>query len=179
MFRKIASDEIQVGEIEENAPYYEGYDYSYAEVNGAEILSVGVYDAEGEDLVYYSIDGEEAELLGENEIILHYVPHREVCAITYVFDESQGTVEGPKEAQAGDEVTFNVSANLGSQIGKVRVNETEVQLDGDNSYTFTLEGETQIEVSFERPDTFDVTYFSLGNSGPICESSICANYRRE
>lgn len=66
--------DIQVGLIADHAPSFTNYTYEYATIgeDGPRVVSVGVYKIGDETFEYYSTDGKSAQLIGENEVVLHY-----------------------------------------------------------------------------------------------------------
>ena len=155
--------EIKTGIIEENLPEVPGYDFVNATLgeNGLEVVAVGLYQGDP----YYSIDGHFGVLLGSQNIYLNYSAQTETVPITYEYDESKGTVAGIDAAELGENVEFTVKPNAGNRISEIKVNNEILTIGtGQTKFSFTVSGETTVEITFETVAEFKVETVPLGEA---------------
>ena len=147
----VSEDNLEVGTITSKAPHYTNYTYQYATLEKEnadedapviEVVAVGVYEIAGERYEYYSADGESAQLIGDNQVVLHY--SKNALGITYTVspDEEAGGITGPDSAQAGTNVSFIVEPALGYKTADVKVNGESKFVAGQEVYTFTMPDNT-------------------------------------
>ena len=152
--------DIQVGLIADHAPSFTNYTYEYATIgeDGPRVVSVGVYKIGDETFEYYSTDGESAQLIGDNQVVLHY--SKNALGITYTVspDEEAGGITGPDSAQAGTNVSFIVEPALGYKTADVKVNGETVFVAGQEVYTFIMPNDSvEVEATFAEADSYMVT----------------------
>ena len=159
--------DLPVGTIADNAPEYENYTYEYATIgaNGAEVVAIGVYEIGDTRYEYYSTDGESAQLIGDNQVVLHYSKNALNISYSVTPEAEAGTIIGPSSAQAGTNVSFIVEPALGYKTADVKVNGNSVYVAGQEVYTFAMPNSaTTVEATFAVADSYTVTLNPLGNS---------------
>ena len=159
--------DLPVGTIADNAPEYENYTYEYATIStkGADVVAVGVYVIDGTRYEYYSTDGESAQLIEDNPVVLHYSQNALGIAYTVSPDPSYGTITGPETAEEGAKVSFVVEPALGYKTSDVQINGESVFVQGQNVYTFTMpDVAVKVSVTLAWADSYNVTLNPLGNS---------------
>lgn len=158
--------DLPVGVIADNAPSFQNYTYEYATLgeDGPRVVAVGVYKIGDQTFEYYSTDGQSAQLIGENSVVLHY--SKNALDIEYIVSSDQaGTITGPDSAQEGSNVSFVVKPALGYRTTDVKVNGDSIYVGAQEVYTFEMPNTTvKVEATFEKADSYTVTFNPLGNS---------------
>ena len=159
--------DLPVGTIADNAPAYPNYTYEYATLGeeGQKIVALGVYVIGDTTYRYYSTDGSSAQLIGDKEIVLHY--SKTPLNVTYKVgpEVNRGTVNGPSQAKAGENVEFTISPALGYEVDTVFVGEEKLEPSATGVYSFTMpEAETVVNISLKKAESYTVTLKPLGNS---------------
>lgn len=158
--------DLPVGVIADNAPSFQNYTYEYATLgeDGPRVVAVGVYKIGDQTFEYYSTDGQSAQLIGENSVVLHY--SKNALDIEYIVSSDQaGTITGPDSAQEGSNVSFVVKPALGYRTTDVKVNGDSIYVGAQEVYTFEMPNTTvKVEATFEKADSYTVTFNTLGNS---------------
>ena len=167
--------DLPVGTIADHVPDYPNYTYEYATLgeDGQRIIALGVYVIGDTTYKYYSTDGSSAQLIGNNEIVLHY--SKTPLSITYKVgpEENIGTVNGPSQATAGENVEFTISPALGYEVDTVSVGEENLEPSAIGVYSFTMpEAETEVNISLKKAASYTVTLKPLGNSANYDQHSL-------
>lgn len=158
--------DLPVGVIADHAPSFTNYTYEYATLgeDGPRVVAVGVYKIGDQTFEYYSTDGQSAQLIGENSVVLHY--SKNALDIEYIVSSDQaGTITGPNSAQEGSNVSFVVKPALGYRTTDVKVNGDSIYVDAQEVYTFEMPDKpVKVEATFAAADSYTVTLNPLGNS---------------
>lgn len=155
--------EISVGNIADNAPVIEGYEFVNAKVEDTIVSYLGVYNG----TTYYATEADNLSgvELGNSEVILYYQPKVTRYQITYDYNKSAGEVTGVKEIREGETLRVLVTPNKGYEISSVEANNHNVNPSSDGVYEINdINKDQTIKVTFNEVKEYNVYIDNLSNA---------------
>ena len=172
--------EIPVGEIADNAPALDGYEFAYAKVDNTLVKQVAKDGDTGK--IYVTTEDNELsgiEIEDSSDICLYYKPLVKRYTVTYiqVVDETKVTsefpaqIEGVTQVEEGGDLEFAFTLKKGYKATAVYAGDTKLEADADGIYKVSkVQADVEIRIELKKITEYTLVFhgsntkFVYGNS---------------